>query len=77
RDGSVAAIPDRPATLDAAHPVVARVLDGPMPPDPVVVSFLASAVYSAINLELGEVTDADEATFVLLHAAHIATTRLS
>lgn len=57
--------------LDAEHPVVKAALRT-QGPDPIAVSFFASAIYSVLNARLGEITDHDEANFHRLHAERIA-----
>jgi hypothetical protein len=53
------------------HPVVARAL-AELDTDPVWGSYVASAVYTALNVQLAEITDADERTFLELHASLVA-----
>lgn len=72
RGGDAVAHPASPAVLDADHRVVQAVLER-FETDATAVSFLASAVYTALNVRLGEITDTDEASFVRLHAEHVAT----
>ncbi|MBL4689750.1 MAG: hypothetical protein JKY37_34500, partial [Nannocystaceae bacterium] len=72
RDGALVVVPDNPATIDASHPLVARVLRQADGFEPVAISFLVSAVYTAINIKLSEITDSNEAAFLALHAEYLA-----
>jgi hypothetical protein len=56
--------------LHARHPLVARVLDT-HDEDPVLLAYLASAIYSAVNLALEEIDDDDERRFHRLLASHL------
>jgi hypothetical protein len=55
------------------HPVVQRALAG-QGTDPVWCSYVASAVYTALNVWLAEITDADERKF-LEHFAGLVASR--
>ena len=55
--------------LSRTHPVVATALASETP-DPWLVAFVASAVYTAVNTWLEEITDEHEAWFIAAHARH-------
>jgi hypothetical protein len=57
--------------LNRGHVAVERALTS-FENDPILVSFLASAVYSTLNAWLAEITDVDEIGFHRAHAMHIA-----
>lgn len=63
----VAVADTRGVLVNRDHPVVRRALADLA--DPVWCSFVASAVYTALNVWLTEITDADERTFIELLAA--------
>ncbi|MFH2005993.1 MAG: hypothetical protein ABI333_05335 [bacterium] len=56
--------------LHEEHPAIAEALSL-REPDPVLVIFLASALYTAVNIFLAEVTDDDEDAFHYLVAGHL------
>jgi hypothetical protein len=56
--------------LHLGHRAVAAGL-ARVPPDPMVVLFLASALYTAVNIHLAEVTDTDEDVFHELVAGYL------
>ena len=56
--------------LHPAHPAVDHAL-AQVPPDPMLVLFLASALYTAVNIYLVEVTDEDEDIFHRLVADYL------
>jgi len=56
--------------LNRRHPLVREVLEA-RGGDPQLVTYLASAVYTAVNIQLEEVTDDDERTFTRLLAEHV------
>jgi hypothetical protein len=60
--------------LHPDHPAVAAGLSR-VPPDPMVVLFVASALYTAVNIYLVEVTDEDEDIFHELVANHLVKSR--
>ena len=51
--------------------MVALALEPPEP-DPVLITFIAASVYSAVNWKWGEVTDDDERAFVRALAESLA-----
>ncbi|NJK32614.1 MAG: hypothetical protein HC927_09500 [Deltaproteobacteria bacterium] len=55
--------------MNGDHPLVRAALAS-WREDPVLVSLLASATYSFLNLVHEEIEDEDEAEFLRLHAAH-------
>lgn len=59
--------------LDTCHPVVARALATDA--DPLLVSVVVSAALTALNAAHEELTDADEARLLRLHAEHLQTMR--
>lgn len=60
---SLVALADaRGVIVNRDHPVVQRALREPH--DPVWCSYVASAVYTALNVWLAEITDADERVFL-------------
>ena len=67
-DDALACVVGDSVVLGAAHPIVGAALRGE-PLDPLLVAFLASAVYTAVNTWLEEITDEHEARFIAAHAA--------
>jgi hypothetical protein len=59
--------------LDTRHPIVRRALAPNV--DPLLVSVLASSALTALNALVEELTDADEARLLRLHAEHLQTMR--
>ncbi|MBC8070014.1 MAG: hypothetical protein IAG13_16875, partial [Deltaproteobacteria bacterium] len=66
----VAVARDGAVVLDAAHPVVARALARP---EPLLVSLLASAALTVLNLVHESLTDEQEAQVLAHHVAHLRT----
>jgi hypothetical protein len=73
RDGRLVAFPEPPtgAVIDSRHPVVVRAMAADA--DPLLISLVASAALTALNVALAELADTDEALLVRLHANHLAT----
>jgi hypothetical protein len=67
---AIGADPEGRVGLGARHPLVQAALAA-FERDPVAVSFLASVVYTALNLATDAVTDRHEAAFHHLHALHV------
>lgn len=61
------------AVIDSKHPVVARAMADDA--DPLLISLVASAALTALNVALTEIADTDEALLVRLHANHLTTAR--
>lgn len=62
---------ERRVVINRSHPIVAALL-GTDPPDPALVDLVASAAYTAVNVAIAEITDADELTFHRAHAGWTA-----
>jgi hypothetical protein len=58
--------------VDVAHPLFTAVLEGYLD-DPGLLTLLASAAYTHLNLVHPEIEDAHEAEFIRRHAAYAAT----
>ncbi|HWB78921.1 MAG TPA: hypothetical protein VG755_28360, partial [Nannocystaceae bacterium] len=71
RDGELVAVEeDGNAILDVAHPIVRRAL---AQPDPLIVSLLASAAFTVLNVAHEALTDEQEARVLAHHAAYLRT----
>jgi hypothetical protein len=72
RRGSLFRQQDGRLELDVAHPLFTAVLEGYLD-DPGLLTLLASAAYSYLNLVHAEIEDAHEAEFIRRHASYAAT----
>lgn len=67
---AVALVIDGTIVMNRYHPVVAAAV-ARAEPDPVLVAFITSAVYTTANVELEDITDDHEAIFIARHAARV------
>lgn len=72
RRGSLFRREGRRLEIDVAHPLFTAVLEGYLD-DPGLLTLLASAAYSYLNLVHAEIEDSHEAEFIRRHAAYAAT----
>jgi hypothetical protein len=72
RRGSLFRHEDGRLEIDVAHPLFTAVLEGYLD-DPGLLTLLASAAYSYLNLVYAEIEDTHEAEFIRRHAAYAAT----